>query len=517
MWWSRTYLFESEDLVPNQPTNQCIRLFGFGVSLFQSSIPVRSYSSLVEGTNRKKNEYYAEGHGIVSRYSSGDSSKLTPTRVVFGAAALILFLFIALARLNSQASPAPTTERAAIYAHDPNDPWNRIFFCLFTRTVKTRLAAELDAGSPSTRIQYVGFPHDLAVSTRLSERVEIGDRAIEPLYPSFITSQGVSQVLSEPLFSHLKQALTDALEEETPRPPLERALMQSDLWAAYDLIFQNSHFTGGEGQWLRERIDQLLPLLARLIKRLGLAQNEIAALPDNYAAASVSAQLPGLFDPGSGWLEVQWRPQRTHDHSAGYRRAARVFVKPTAPPTDKPEFLNSLRNAPGIVSKLEAVALVIQDLLIQSDGKVVPSRLTFDVQLRRFIRNERGALIGTGIGEYELSRRLLLTKPASGGLVSLDEKAPVYLPEAGNDYGFASLQRNQHEVGLPVLVMLRTRCIACHGQDIMAMFTFNTNLQPAFPPVDQLNPLAHEHALYVAQRKMESVELKALSEQERTR
>ncbi len=453
----------------------------------------------------------------MSRYSSGDSLRVSPPWLVWGAVALILSLGIALTRLNSQANPAPTTERPPIYAHDPNDAWNRIFFCLFTRTVKTRLSAELDAGAPSIRIPYSGFPHELAVSTRPLERLEIGDRAIEPLYPSFITSLGVSQVLSEPLYTQFKQALTDALEEKTARPPLDRALMQSDLWAAHDLLFQNSYFAGAEGQQLTARREQLLPLLARLIKRLGLTQEEITALPDNYASASVGAHLPGLFEPGSGWLEVQWHLHRMHDHAADYRRAARIFVKPASLPTDTQEFLNSLRNAPGITSKLDAVALVIQDLLIQNDGKVVPSRLTYDIQLRRFIRNEQGALIRTEVEEYELSRRLLLIKPASGGLVGLDEKAPVYLPEAGNDYGFASLERNRRGEGLPILVTLRARCIACHGQDITGMFSFSTNSQPPFPPVAQLNPLNNDHAFYVAKRKMERDDFKALIEEGKAR
>jgi hypothetical protein len=105
-------------------------------------------------------------------------------------------------------------------------------------------------------------------------------------------------------------------------------------------------------------------------------------------------------------------------------------------------------------------------LLIQSDGKVVPGGLTYDVQLRRFIRNERGASLRTEVKEYELSRRLFLIRPESGGLVRLDEKAPVYLLEAANDYGFASLHRSRHGIGLPILVTLRSRCIACHGQDM---------------------------------------------------
>ena len=453
---------------------------------------------------------------MMSRYSSGDSLRSLSSIFVCVVVVLVLSSFIALIRLDSQPGWAQTPARQEIYAADPNDAWNRIFCSLFSRIVKAHLSADFDEGAPFARIQYRQLPHALSISTRLFERVETGDRAIEPLYPSFFTSQGVSQVLSEPLYSQLKQALTDALEENRARPLLDRALMQSDAWAAYDLLFRNS-FTRAESQQFHERRDELLPLLARFIKKLSLTQEEIDALPDNYAAAAASNHLPGLFDGSSGWLEVQWRPDREHDHSADYRRSTRIFIKPALVPQDKQEFLNSLRNATDITSKLEAMALVTQDLLIDRDGKVLPSRLTYDVQLRHFVKNERGAFIKTEVEEYELSRRLLMNKPASGGLVGSDDRAPIYLPEAGNDYGYASIQRNQRGDGLPILATLRSRCIACHGQDVAAVFTFSSNLPQPFPPVAQLNPLSSDHAFFVAHRKMEREDFRALNEQDRTR
>jgi hypothetical protein len=455
----------------------------------------------------------AEGQVIVSGYPSRNTLKLLTGIFVLVAAGLITLLSVRPTRLDPQANFAPAPDRPAIYADNPDDASNRIFRCLFTRTVKARLSSEFDQGAPFSPIQYAQLPHELSVSTRLFERVEIGDRGIEPLYPSFINYAGVSQVLSEPLYSQLKQALTDALEEKTVRPPLDRALMQSDVWGAFDLLFLNSYFTGAESQQFHERRGQLLPLLARFIKQLALTPTEIERLPDNYAAAAGNYHLPGLFDQSSGWLEVQWHPNRGHDHFANYRRATRIFIKPTAAPQNKQEFLNSLRNSPDVISKLEAVALVTQNLLIDSNGKVVPSRLSYDVQLRRFIKNEHGALIKTEVEEYELSRRLLLTKTTSGGLVGLDEKAPIYLPEAGNDLGFASPQRQQRGDNSPILVTLRSRCIACHGQDVSGIATFGTNSPPPFPPVVQLNSLGNERALYVARQKMERDDFKALNAQ----
>lgn len=436
--------------------------------------------------------------------------------IILVGAALILSSFIALARRGAQAEFVATSAanvRAAVYAPDPDDSWNRIFSALFTRSVKARVSSDFSEGAPFARTQYGMFPHALSVSTRTLERVETGDRAVEPLYPSFFSAAGAAQVLSEPLYTQLRQALEDALAENTTRPPLARALMQTDAWAAYDLLYRNASFGGASDQQLRGRREQLLPLLARFVRKLALTRGEIEALPDNYAAASGTHDLPALFDPASGWLEFEWRPERSHDHSADYRRAARVFVKPSSTPSNAQEFLDGLRDNPDFTSKVDAFALVIQNLLIDGDGEVVPSRLTYDVQIRRTVRDARGAFVRTDVEEYELSRRLLLTDAASGGLVGSDERAAAYLPASGNDYGFASTQFGQRTSESPILSTLRARCVACHGQDILGVFTFSTNQPRPFLPVTRLNPLGNDRALFVARRKSEREDFRTLKQQ----
>jgi hypothetical protein len=450
---------------------------------------------------------------MATRHSSAGSSKLLVTAFVFAAAALVLYSLVALLRRESQAAGRWTTAagvRPSVYASDPDDAWNRIFSSLFTRAVRARQSSELPGGTPFARTEYGQFPHELSVSTRTFERVETADRAVEPLYPSFLTSAGASQVLSEPLYSQLRQALEDALAERVARPPLDRALMQADAWGAYDLLYRHSSFEGVGARQLRERRDQLLPLLARFVRKLALTRGEIEALPDNYAAAAASNNLPALFDPASGWLEVQWRPGRMHDEAADCRRAARVFVKPASPPRDTQQFLDGLRDAPDIASRVDAFALVIQDLLVDADGEVVPSRLTYDVQVRRSLRDARGAFVGTQVKEYELSRRRLLADVGSGGLVGSDERASAYLPAAGNDYGFASAQFGRGAPGAPILSTLRARCVACHGQDVSVAFTFVTSTPPPFPPVVRLNPSGDERASLVARSKMEREDFRSL-------
>src|SRR4029077_18272887 len=128
-------------------------------------------------------------------------------------------------------------------------------------------------------------------------------------------------------FTKLKRALDDAHRDGTRRSPLARALLQSDLWAAHDVLFATH--TSDDVQ--RERNEELLDLLARLIKKLALSTREIQELPDNY---SDSHPAFDLFAKQGGWIEDQYLPDRAHDHAADYRRFERIFLKPASPPAD---------------------------------------------------------------------------------------------------------------------------------------------------------------------------------------
>jgi hypothetical protein len=239
-------------------------------------------------------------------------------------------------------------------------------------------------------------------------------------------------------------------------------------------------------------------------------------LPDNYA----SARLPfDLFSGDGGWIEIEYSPDRAHDRAADDRRATRIFLKPASPPADRHQWLNSLREGrvdrggkpvagDGIqIEKLDAVALVVQLLLVDTNGVVVPTRLTYEVQVRTFLKGDTGKWSGTKLTITELSRKALLEGQA-GGLGPVDEHAPAYLPEAGNDYFFASVQ-----TGLPareaVLAPMRKRCESCHAEGVRIVFTFSVHA-PALSPVRTLNSKENEHARFVAQRKMHRPDFKEL-------
>jgi len=171
-------------------------------------------------------------------------------------------------------------------------------------------------------------------------------------------------------------------------------------------------------------------------------------------------------------------------------------------------FLNGLRGDRYSLVDLNGVALVTQLLLINPEGRLIPTSLTTEVQVRLFEKTPDGALKRTSIQVSEIARRQLLNSPPSGGLVIEGENAPAYRAN-GNDYTFAS---PQPFLGTPILVRLRTRCTACHGSDLSRVmtFAFESFRNGDIPPVRQLNPLAHEAADAVMEKKAKQKDFESL-------
>jgi hypothetical protein len=401
-----------------------------------------------------------------------------------------------------------------IYSDDPNDSWNRIFYYLFSRRVTARLSSDFPEAAPFEKVTDLEFLR-VERSTRAFERNESGDRAIDPLYPSFLTDDGIRLVLRDPAYADLKQALEDGLADTAPRDSMARAMMQSDLWAAYDIVFRCKYFEQRGERELAQRRMEILDLVGRLIRKVALTPEEIRSLPDNYSMARTKYGLPDLFGK-TGWVEIKWFPHRLHDESSGYRRVTRVFLKPARVPKDMQKFLNDFRGANyEAIQGLQGVALVMQPLLVDTHGHVEPTTVTTDVQIRMFRKTKQGVFEKTQVGEYEVSRRLL-REAASGFLAQEGEDEPVYLPAAGNDYSYAS--PNRISGGLPLVVKQRTRCAMCHGDklELTGLMTFAMTLpskNDLGPPVRQLNPAGHEAADFVISQKMGRVDWKSLSKQ----
>ena len=385
---------------------------------------------------------------------------------------------VLLASVTSAACQAVATQEPVqlVYSEDVSDPWNRLFNLMFTRTVRHRKTSEFPDAAPFSRLGENEFTR-FTVSKGSFERFEDGDRAVAPFYPSsdYLFAGSRPQPLRDPRIEMFAPALQEALADARPRTPVDRVLMQTDLWAMFDRL--------GAG-------DPLLPLLARLMTKVAPTRDEVAALPDHYALARQAIDLPDLFSPGSPWQEVVWADQRIHDFDARFRQATRVFVRPSNAVKDRRSFFDDLRlftsgpHQDGVVdaerrgreafAQIAGVALVMQLLAVDRQGDILPTPLVFTVQTRMFAPGPEGKLT-TIAAEHELSRQRLRAMPSTGGLRTFTDRDPAYVPAAGNDYGFASPHLGA--VREPVLGTLSTRCFTCHGSGPQ-MFTFSLHQAP---------------------------------------
>src|SRR5580692_2187912 len=187
------------------------------------------------------------------------------------------------AREKTSSPPKATLLGSApqpIHSSDPNDAWNRIFYFLFSRRLETRLSDLFPEGAPFVD----------GISTRLFEHDEIGDRAIDPLYPSHFVNIGSRLVLTDPTYSDFEKALQDALNEKAQRSAIARALMQSDLWGAHDILFYP--FLSKDEKELGQRRLATLDLISRLMWKIALTPEEIKSLPNNYSATVREHSFP---------------------------------------------------------------------------------------------------------------------------------------------------------------------------------------------------------------------------------
>ena len=408
---------------------------------------------------------------------------------------LLCFALVALSIVGCRA--AATQEQVqTVYSDDVTDPWNRLFSVMFSRTVQHRKTSEFADAGPFERLGDpvpVFFP--FSVSTRTFERFEDGDRAIAPFYPSRDFMHQSPPPLRDPLLETFGRVLQEALADTRLRTPVARLLMQSDLWAVFDRLGFSSPY---------------LPALARMMSKLALTSDEIAALPDHFAHARQADTVPDVLSPGSRWQEIVWFDGRMHDRDAGFRQATRVFLLPAATVTDRQSAIDELRLQTGgphrretpdletrirrAFARIEGAALLMQLLTLDTRGDVVPTPLFYTVQIRLF--REGGKV--TVAAEHELSRKAMLALERTRGVRTFRDADPAYVPSAGNDYGFASPHLTP--VQQPILGTLATRCAACHGTG-SHLFTFSLTGAQDDRRVQLLAQPNQNRARYVAAEK----------------
>jgi len=332
-------------------------------------------------------------------------------------APLIGLLLLCASCVKSETVPAENT----IYDSNANHLWNRLNETLFVRTAPDGKKFGLDE-------------LDILYWFRTTNLVA------EPSHHEAIT------ILDEFINSHGEKLVHD---------PLKRALLQRDLWELFDWSAKNSW---KPDETLARR--ELQSRLVVIIRRIALTTDEITALPDNYLQTKTNnaPDLPlGLSLTNGDWLSVSDQndslttPAHVSSfdghstfqvlvHFADGRQAASAYLdklrrfehvwiyvtnnSPFATTNEPREILSLNPNLPQFPTNTEW-ALVRRMCVIDVDGKIQPTPVTENIQMRRY---------------YAFTRPTILMVTNSNGYV-----VPVSIPPI-NFYEFQMNRRHNYEL-----------------------------------------------------------------------
>jgi hypothetical protein len=420
-------------------------------------------------------------------------------------AAFILLCVFPTALWSTMASARPPQSPSlfvAVYDENPSHIWNRLYAALWVRED--------------------------------SQGKRYGEDSLDPM----LWSES-KHLLSQPSHDAALRVLDEFLRtdaENLIKDPVKRAMLQRDLWAVFDWSVQQ-HSGVGQPEYGDEK-RELQNRVAELLRRLALTQEQIRALPDNYAQAVNSGVFPAeydpahpqrpflppdLFDPRGPWVCITPNPDtmaegvvaKAHVSNFSGRSVFLVFMRlpegrkatlgyfrtlwnfpqawvagpadggPLEPNPDLPSF-------PGGAQ----VALVRQMMLFDTQGNLVVSPITESVQIRMYreitaarARSFKGGLTtmarnsGQDFFEIRISRPLLFSGK-QGGLraTGRDEIEPPTFQTMGFD--MLGESDGPEQIG-PHFAPIMQRCLTCHsGGGIRSFNSVDSLLKPARPQTD---------------------------------
>jgi hypothetical protein len=330
--------------------------------------------------------------------------------------------------------------------------------------------------------------------------------------------------------------------EKLIEDPLKRATLQRDLWAIFDWLADphlgySGHPSEKKDEGAAER-RELRKRLAQAMQRLALSREQIDTLPDNYAAAVATKVIPAKHDPsapekaflppdlltgGGPWVILGAEGLAAPNHVAFVQGRSAFIVLVNLPQGRKAilAYLEKLNGFPNPLMPQSAAernghvankhgpllnpdlpqfpagtqfALVRQMMLMDDHGKVRPTRIIENVQLRVFLdvprtedlprekRKDSDGLLRrlhmakNDFYEFQLRRKDLFAGKA-GGLHAIKSDEQVFSLYSAMDEDIfekrpEDLKREQPEASrarrqpLAQTENLRSShsCNACHGQ-----------------------------------------------------
>lgn len=388
-----------------------------------------------------------------------------------------------------------------------------VSICFFVAGERTRAEPKL-AEVPITAIYHPDREHlwnriHAAFQIRIGpDGRSYGEDRLEPLlwYRSKYLLEGMPAERAEAVLEEFLRDKGESLIDD----PIKRAVLQRDLWLVSNWLSSKHN---------NEARKRLEPLLTKVIRKLALTAQQIAKLPDNYAASVASKKyasafdstkpersyLPAdLFQPDGPWVSVGRTDGPTapshirgdtnskfliflklpggRDKTLEFLKALAAFDKLPMLPNDDVRTQRSFAHLPNPAlpqwPKGTEVALVRRALLIDSSGNIVASPLTESVQLRAMSTDapaltaeaidKMAARTGTGgqlFAKFQL-RRTELFGGKAGGLRDVSDERDF---ETGfNTHGFDEFEQPpSNDRPFPErayhFANNRASCVACHS------------------------------------------------------
>jgi hypothetical protein len=286
-------------------------------------------------------------------------------------------------------------------------------------------------------------------------------------------------LVKEPALSRALAALDRlAAVPASSLSPVRRAMLQRDLWAAFDWAARRPAAPPSSGE------ARLAAKLAQEIRRLALPRVAIAALPDTLAATHDPALPADLFDPAGPWVllgDGASDEPLAVAHLATFDRS--LFFVLIALPAGRAATLAYLAQLGAVPQPVHVengrpvldralpqfpvgtrVALVRRLVLVDRDGELVATPLTESVQLRRYDVIGAAGTPADNVQtnyEWQLRRADLFAGRLALHAITPDEREFNIFLSHGLDWF------DQEEGGRAVLTTYRPilqKCHDCHGQ-----------------------------------------------------